>query len=124
VRGGEGVHLCGIGDRIRGSGHERRTGPVGDVPRAHLVAERLDRGRRRSDPDQSGRDHGSGERRVLGEKAVTRMDGVGTGTPSDVEELVDVEVRLGRAGPAQGEGLVGEPDVQGTAIRVGVHRDR
>ena len=52
---------------------------AGDVLGPGLVAERLDRRRRRADPDQPGVDHGLGELGVLGEEAVAGVHRVGAG---------------------------------------------
>ena len=123
VHGGEGRDLLGAGHRVRCPGHERRTGAVGDVPRAHLVSEGLDGGGRRADPHEPGVDDGLGEAGVLGEEAVPRVHGVGARAAGDLEELGDVEVRLGRARPPEGEGLVGQAHVQRLAVGVGVDGD-
>src|SRR5580692_2104682 len=54
VLGRERGRLVGTADRAVGAGRERRADLLGDVPRLHLVPERLDRGRRRPDPGQPG----------------------------------------------------------------------
>ena len=87
-----------------------------------LVAERLDGRGRRADPDQPGVDDGLGEVGVLGEEAVARVHRVGARLLRDRDDLVDVEVGLGRGGAAQRVGLVGEPDEQGVTVGVGVDR--
>ena len=120
---GEGVHLARVGDRVGRAGHERGAGALRDVPRAHLVAERVDRGGRRADPDQPRVDDGLGELGVLREEPVSGVHGVGARAACDVEQLRDVEVRLRGARPAERERLVGEAHVQGLAVRVRVHRD-
>ena len=75
-----------------------------DVLGLGLVAERLDRGRRRADPDQPGVDDGLGEVGVLGEEAVAGVHGVGAGLVGDRDDLGDVEVGLGRAWRRRGSG--------------------
>ena len=52
------------------------------------------------------------------------MDGVGAGSAGDGEQLVDDEVRLGTRGAVERVRLIGEPDVAGIAVLVGVDRDR
>ena len=106
-----------------GAGDQRRAGPLRDVPCADLVPEGVDGRRRGTDPDQPGVDDGLREAGVLGEEAVAGVHGVGPGAPRDVEQLGDVEVRLGRAGAVQRERLVGDAHVQRLAVGVGVDGD-
>src|SRR5690606_37670159 len=49
VLGSEGVHLGGVRDGVGGARDERGTRALRDVACAHLVPERLDRGRGRAD---------------------------------------------------------------------------
>ena len=120
---GERDDLVGVLDRVLGAGRERGVGLVGDVLGLGLVAQRLDRGGRRADPDQPGVDDGLGEVGVLGEEAVAGVDGVGAGVGGDRDDLGDVEVGLGRGRAAEGVGLVGEADEERVAVGVGVDRD-
>ena len=76
---GERDDLVGVLDRVLGARGQRGADLLGDVPGLDLVAERLDRRRRRADPGQPGVDHGLGEVGVLGEEAVARVHGVGAG---------------------------------------------
>ena len=119
----EGDDLVGVRHGVGSAGHLGCPGACGDVARGDLVAQRSDRIRRRSDPGESRVDDGLGEVGVLRQEAVAGMHGVGTGSLGDVDDLGDVEVGLGRAGAAEGEGLVGHLDVQGVAVRVGVDGD-
>ena len=120
---GERDDLVGVLERVLGAGDQRGADLLGDVAGLDLVAEVLDGGRRRPDPDQPGVDHGLREVGVLGEEAVAGVHGVGAGLVGDVEDLVDVEVGVGRGRAAQRVGLVGEPDEERVAVGVGVHRD-
>ena len=106
---GERDDLVGAGDRFGGAGHQRRAGPLGDVPGGHLVAEVADRLRGRADPGQPGVDDGLGEVGVLGEEAVAGVDRVGAGPRGDVDELVDAQVGLGGGVAAERVRLVGQP---------------
>ena len=54
VRLRKGDDLVGAGDRPGGAGHQRRPGPLGDLPGRDLVAEVADRLGRRADPGQPG----------------------------------------------------------------------
>ncbi len=112
--------LVGPADRLLGARHQRRAGPLGEVPGLHLVAQRVDGGRRRPDPGQPGVEDRLGEPGVLGEEAVAGVDGVGAGLGGHGEDLLRVEVGLARCAAAEGERLVGDPDVQRVAVGVGV----
>jgi hypothetical protein len=120
---GERDHLVGVLHRLLGARHQWRARALRDVARLHLVAERVDRGRRRPDPGEARVDDGLGEGRVLGEEAVAGVHGVGAGARGDVEQLVDDEVGVARGAAVQRVGLVGDPDVQGVAVLVGVDGD-
>ena len=115
--------LVGVLDRVLGAGGQRSVRPLRDVLGLRLVAEVLDRLRRRADPHQPGVDHGLGEVGVLGEEAVAGVHRVGAGLLRGGDDLLDVEVGVGGGGAAERVGLVGEPDEHGVAVRVGVHRD-
>ena len=117
---GEGDHLGGTGHRIGGARNEGGAHSLGDVAGLDLVAQRLDRRRRRPDPGQPRVDHGPGEARVLGEEAVARMDRVGARAGRNVQDLGDVEVGVGGGQPIEGERLVRESHEQGIGIGVGV----
>ena len=60
---------------------------------------------------------------VLGEEAVAGVDAVGAAVADRAEDRVGVEVALGCRLPAEGVRLVGQPDVQGVPIELGVDRD-
>ena len=120
---GEGQHLVDAGDRVRGAGRERRADVGGDVAGLDLVAERVDRRRRRADPGQPGVDDGRGEaprsRRGSRSPGCTR---VGAGPLRDLEHQRAVEVGLARRVAAERVRLVGQPDVLGVEVGVGVDR--
>ena len=121
---GEGLDLGGILNRVRGAWSHGGIGTLRDVAGRHLVAEIGDGLRGGANPDEAGVEDGLGELGVLGEEAVARVDGVGAGLRGGVEDLGNVEVRLGRGLTAQGEGLVGERDERGVRVRLGVDGDR
>ena len=78
---------------------------------------------RRTDPGEPGVDDRLRERGVLGEEAVPGVHGVRAGPTGHVEQLGDVEVGLRRAGAAERERLVGDADVHGLPVGVGVDGD-
>ncbi len=120
----EAEHLVGAGHGVERAGGERRAHALGHVPGRGLVAELLDGARRGADPREPGVDDLLGEVGVLGEEAVARVHGVGAGAAGDGEELGDDEVGVGARLTVEGVGLVGERDVQGVAVLVGVDGDR
>ena len=110
------------GRRLQGPGHrvdpDRPRGPTG----MELVAQGVDRIRRRTDEDETGLLHGSGERCPLGQEAVARVDGLRAGRPGRLDDGVDAQVGLGRRRRADPDGDVGETDVPGVGVRVAVDR--
>src|SRR5207344_1249734 len=64
------------------------------------------------------------ERRVLGEEAVARVDGLGPALLRGLEHAVDAEVALRGGSGAHEEGLVGLSDVEGQAVRLRVDGHR
>ena len=68
--------------------------------------------------------HDLGELRVLGEKAVAGMDGVGAGDLGGGDEARDLEVGVARRRGADADVVVGEADVQRLAVGLGVDGDR
>ena len=104
-----------VGRALRQRRHARL---ARDPLRLELVATEPERVRRRADPGEPGGDHILGEPGVLREKAVTGVDGVGSGLEGRAHVLGRVEVRgdLNR--------LVGRACVQRTAIVGRDDRDR
>ena len=66
--------------------------------------------------------HGLGEFGVLGQEAVAGVDRVGAGLRGRVEQLVEHQIGLGGGLAAEGERLVGEPDVGCVGVGFGVDR--
>ncbi len=110
------------------SGTARQDGDVrfpGDVAGNDLVAKLLKDLDARADEDQPGFQTGTGEVGVLGEEAVTRMDGIDLVLLGQGDDAGYVEVGADRlAGLADAIRLVGLEAVQGEAIfmRVDGHR--
>lgn len=124
VLAGELDDLVRPAHRVGRAGHLRGADVLGDVTGRDLVAEHLDGLRRRADPQQPGGDDGPGEVGVLGQEAVTGVDGVGAAALGDRHDLVDVQIGLGGGRAVQREGLVGQLDEQGLRVGVGVDGDR
>ena len=120
---GERDDLVGVLDRVLGARRQRGVGLLRDVLGLGLVAEVLDRRRRRADPGQARVDDRLREAGVLGEEAVAGVHRVGAGLLGDGDDLRDVEVGVGRRRAAQAVRLVGQPDEDGVAVGLGVHRD-
>ena len=117
----EGDDLVGRPEELGGAGHARHAGLLGGDAARDLVAHDLDGLGRRADEGHAPLGDGPGEVGVLGEEAVAGVHAVGAAAPDDVEDLLGVEVALGRGLAAEGVGLVGQADVQGVAVEVGVH---
>ena len=120
VAGHERLDLVHAADRaVRARRHGGADGR-GDPPCGHLVAQGLDRGRRRPDPDQPGVQDRLGETGVLGQETVAGVDGIGPGLGRHGEDLLDAEVALGRGRAAERVRLVGHRDVQRVEVGFGV----
>jgi hypothetical protein len=109
-----GSHLGGSEHRHAGLGHHRLGRQLG--------AHGLDGGRRWADEDEPSVDAGPGEAGVLGEEPVARVHGVGAGAPGGLHERVDPQVRVGRCGTPEGNGLVGLAHERRLRVGVAVHR--
>ena len=120
-------NLLGLLERFeaaRSAGHKRNAGALHGLPRAGFRAHRVHRRGGGADELHARVGAGSGELRVLGEKSVAGMDGVCAGARGDVENLLNVEIGLGRCGCADGISLIGLADVQRGAIDVRVDGNR
>ncbi len=93
-------------------------------PRGDLVAHRLDGRGRRADPGDAGPGDRLGEPGVLGEKAVAGMDRIGPSGRGDLEDLLGVQIGLGRGRRSHVPGLVGQLHVQRVAIEVRIDGNR
>ena len=105
-----------------GHGHDAHF--VRGSPRMQLVAEGVDRRRRRSDEDDAGCFDGPGERRPLGQEAISRVDRLGAARGRGVEDRVDVQVALGGGRRSDPDRPIGQPDVLRRGVHVAVDGDR
>ena len=120
----EGDNLVGAGNRVLRARRHRGLRGLGDVAGGDLVAKRGNGLGGGADPGQACVDDLLGELRVLRQEAVARVDRVRAGLLRRGDDLVHVQVALGRGLPAEGEGLVGELDERRVRVRLGVHGDR
>ena len=88
-----------------------------------LVAHGGDGGGRRADEDQAGVLAGRGKGLVLGEEAVAGMDRIGARLVRGLEDAVDAEIALAYGRRADAHRLVGEGNVRGVLVGVGIDRD-
>ncbi|OSN17060.1 hypothetical protein BV360_02747 [Pseudomonas syringae pv. actinidiae] len=77
---------------------------------------------RRADEGDTGVFAGLGKCSIFGEKAVTRMNGVGAAGFGDGEDLVHRQIRPGRTAFAQAVGFVGLHQVQAGGVGFAIHR--
>jgi len=89
-----------------------------------LRAQRGDRRRGRADEGDPGHGTCLGELGVLGEKAITRMDGVGAAGARRAEDPLDVEVALARRWRPDPQRLVRLAHVKRARVRIGEHGNR
>ena len=85
-----------IGGQALAARHDRNAGRVRELACPLLVAHVLDRRGVRSDPGQTRSFGGCGERGVLGEKTVTRMDRIGPRRARGIEHAIDAQVTFRR----------------------------
>ena len=93
------------------------------VEEGQTVAEGVDRLGARADPHQSGVDDLLRKGAVLGEEAVARVHGVRPGLLGNLDELVLQQIGVARCAPTQRIGLVGDLDVEGVPVGLGIDGD-
>jgi hypothetical protein len=110
---------------IRGdlTGHDRHADAHGQRARGDLRPHLLDGRGRGPDEDQSCAFTFPREGRVLGEEAVSRVDGIRPGAARRVHHALDVQVALARGASAERHDVVGQAHVPGAAVDVRAHRD-
>ena len=117
------VFVGGIGVDLR-AGNQRHARGFGKSLGLDLQRHRADRIGCRPDPDQPSVSDSLSKVGVLGEEAVAGVNRVSARALCCVEDLGDVEVRLGAGHTAKGDGEVGIAYVRCAAIRFAEDRDR
>ena len=134
---GRGFHQDRKADRVRdryrllvgGDGavrarHHRNAEALGGALGLDLVAHQADmRGLGTDEMDVVLRQD-FGKARVLRQKAVARMHGVGAGDLAGGEQRRNVEIAVARGGRADADAFVGEPHMHGVLVRGRMHGDR
>ena len=104
--------------------HHRHVGGHGGIARRNLVAQCAHHLGTWSDPLDAGSDHGFGKFWVLGEEAVSRVDGIHLGSAGDAQDVVDVEVGLQRfLALAHQVALIGLEAVERELVFLGIDRN-
>ena len=123
--------MAGQGQGIRGlavddSGSRNGGNPQGlnRLPGPGLVSHETDDGGGRTDEADPAVVADLREMGILGEVAVTGMDGVDVGDLGRADDAGDVQVALEAAGGADADGLVREADMEQVAIGLGVDGHR
>ncbi|MNR04537.1 hypothetical protein D3C85_1205070 [compost metagenome] len=107
--------------KARDAGHARfQHGQLGQALAAHQV----DGFDGRADEGDGGRVTGAGEIGVFGEETVARVNGVGAGSASGVDDGIDRQVRLGDGSRADADRLVRQLYVARVSVGLAVDRDR
>ena len=110
-------------DAAVGARHDRNAEPLGGALGLDLVAHQADVLGPRPDEVHVVLGENFGEARILREKAVARMHGVGAGDLAGGEQRRDVEIAVLRGRRADADALVGEPHVHGVLVGGRMHRD-
>jgi hypothetical protein len=127
-----GFHQNGQAERLRGRAYvagqrsrrdHRQAALLCEIARADLVAHLGDRIGRRAHERHARALYCARELRVLGEEAVAGMHRVGSRAARGFDDAPDVEVARRRRVAAERLGTVGEGDVCGLAIGIGIDRD-
>ena len=121
---GEGAGRRDARQRARRRRHHGHAGPLRRLARGELVAETLDRLGRGTDEHHSGLRAGAGERRVLGEEAVARMNRIRPHAARGLEHTSGVEIALARGSGTDRPRLVRHQHVKRGTIRLTEDRDR
>jgi hypothetical protein len=103
------------------AGHHRHAGLDHRLLGAHLIAHQADVLGARADEDESARLDFLREVGVLRKEAVARVDRLGIGDFGGADDRGDVQVARGRRRGADADRFVGELDVLGLGIGLGVH---
>ena len=111
------------GRRLEGPRHGGDADRAGRPAGMELVAEGIDRPRRRADEGEPGVLDGLREGRPLRQEAIARVDRLGAGVEGGLDDGVDPQVALGRRRRAEADRDVGQPDVGRRGVRVAVDRD-
>ena len=119
-----GAGLRVVRERPRRSGHDRHACRLHAAPRLGLVPHGADGGGRRSHECEPRFRDGLGERRPLGQEAVSRMDRLAAAVARGGDQLRRIEVGLGRGRGPERHGGVGGADVRRETVHLRVHRDR
>jgi len=117
---------CGglVVHRIIAARQDRHVCKLGESPRRQLVAELFEHLDARADEDDAGVVTGLSKLRVLGKKAIARMDRIDAAFARQRDDAVDIEIGAQRfAGGADAVGFVGLEAMQGKAVFVGIDRD-
>src|SRR5262249_3273053 len=87
----------GLGETrsLRRTLQHRHRASLGQGAGCCLVAEQIERLRRRADEDKAGRFAGPGKRRVLAQEAITWMNGVASALLRCRDDLQDIEIGRG-----------------------------
>ena len=117
---GECFYRLRVIDRIGGPGSHGRAHTLSDRSSRELVAQRLDSLGRGADPGQPGIDNRAGEVGVFREEAIAGVHRVGAGASCHGDQLVGVQISGLAVVALQGIGGVGQADVQGVGVVVGV----
>ena len=108
----------------RGARDDRHAGVLHGAPGLRLVAHLPDLLRAGPDEDEPRPLADLGELGVLCQEAVAGMDGLGAGDLGRGDDPGDVEVALPARRVADAHVLVGEADVEGVAVGLGIDRHR
>ena len=113
--------ILAAGYRVR-AGDDRHAGSPHELAGACLVSHRLDRLRRRADEDEPCFAHGAGETRVLGQKAVSRVDRLHARLPGGSDQFASIQIAFGRPGGPDRNGQISLQHVRRQTIRLRVDR--
>ncbi|CAB4556751.1 unannotated protein [freshwater metagenome] len=119
----ESNYFGGVFDWIGGACHEWRSNFRCNLSRRNFIAERGDCPRWGTDPNQSRINNSLGERCILREKSITRVNRIGASSFSCCDYFFNVEITLGCCGSIKGVSLIAGENVLCVSIAMRVHGD-
>ena len=121
---GDRDRLLGRLNHLVAPGHGWNLAGLGGLDRLVLLPAKVDNFGRRADEAYVAALTDLGEVRVFGQKSATGVDCLDVGDLCGRDNARDVQIAFAARGGADADGIIGEAQVQGIAVSLGIDRDR